>query len=148
MRCQEPPSEEIWPALVAAAEAFEDWERLLTEALTAHGADPDRAPGLAAVVVAAVERAIAPCRAKHSMRPLDRVAEELETLLTDALARPARRLGAARGCAVPSQGRGGGGPPARRGPPPRPCRPARRPAGRRAGAETPPPGGPAPPPPP
>ncbi|MGW3171456.1 LmrA/YxaF family transcription factor [Streptomyces sp. NPDC001153] len=61
----------------------------LTEALTAHGAAPDRAPGLAALVVAAAEGAIAMCRAQRSMRPLDRVAQELETLLTDALARPA-----------------------------------------------------------
>ncbi|EST36387.1 TetR/AcrR family transcriptional regulator [Streptomyces roseochromogenus] len=86
---EEPPSDEIPPALVAAAEAFEGWERLLTDALTAHGADPDRAPGLAALVVASVEGAIAMCRAKRSMEPLDQVAQQLETLITGALERPA-----------------------------------------------------------
>ncbi|GAA1084818.1 hypothetical protein GCM10009577_01590 [Streptomyces javensis] len=82
---EEPPADEVPPALVAAAEAFEDWERLLTEALTAHGADPDRAPGLAALIVASVEGAIAMCRAKGGMEPLDQVARQLETLIADAL---------------------------------------------------------------
>ncbi|AKJ09253.1 TetR family transcriptional regulator [Streptomyces incarnatus] len=86
---EEPPSEEIPPALLAAAEVFEGWQRLLTEALTAHGADPDRAPALATLVVASVEGAIALCRAQRSMRPLDRVARELETLITAALDRRA-----------------------------------------------------------
>ncbi|MEU6553354.1 TetR/AcrR family transcriptional regulator [Streptomyces sp. NPDC046915] len=82
---EEPPTDEIPPALVAAAEVFEDWERLLTEALTGHGADPDQAPGLAALVVASVEGAIAMCRAKRSMEPLDQVARQLEALIVGAL---------------------------------------------------------------
>ncbi|WP_369394342.1 TetR/AcrR family transcriptional regulator [Streptomyces sp. CG1] len=86
---EEPPSDEIPPALVAAAEAFEGWERLLADALTAHGADPDRAPGLAALVVASVEGAIAMCRAKRNMEPLDQVAQQLETLIVGALGHPA-----------------------------------------------------------
>ncbi|MCQ8187561.1 TetR/AcrR family transcriptional regulator [Streptomyces rugosispiralis] len=86
---EEPPADEIPPALVAAAEAFEDWERLLAEALTAHGADPDRAPGLAALIVASVEGAIAMCRAKRGVQPLDQVARQLETLIADALGHPA-----------------------------------------------------------
>ncbi|WP_413804991.1 TetR/AcrR family transcriptional regulator [Streptomyces sp. OE57] len=86
---EEPPADEIPPALVAAAEAFEDWERLLAEALTAHGAVPDRAPGLAALIVASVEGAIAMCRAKRGMEPLDQIAQQLETLIADALGHPA-----------------------------------------------------------
>ncbi|MFJ9588369.1 TetR/AcrR family transcriptional regulator [Streptomyces acidicola] len=86
---EEPPADEIPPALAAAAEAFEDWERLLAEALREHGADPERAPGLAALIVASVEGAIAMCRAKRSMQPLDRVAQQLEALIADALDRPA-----------------------------------------------------------
>ncbi|MFI1727833.1 TetR/AcrR family transcriptional regulator [Streptomyces acidicola] len=86
---EEPPADEIPPALAAAAEAFEDWEQLLTEALREHGAAPERAAGLAALVVASVEGAIAMCRAKRSMQPLDRVAQQLEALIADALDRPA-----------------------------------------------------------
>ncbi|MEU5595051.1 TetR/AcrR family transcriptional regulator [Streptomyces sp. NPDC020298] len=82
---EEPPADGIPPALVAAAEVFEDWERLLTEALTRHGADPDAAPGLAALIVASVEGAIAMCRAKRGMEPLDRVARQLEVLIVGAL---------------------------------------------------------------
>ncbi|MEU5533515.1 TetR/AcrR family transcriptional regulator [Streptomyces sp. NPDC020362] len=86
---EEPPSDEIPSALVAAAEVFEDWELLLTEALRRHGADPDRAAGLGALVVASVEGAVAMCRAKRSMQPLDRVTQQLEALILDALGRPA-----------------------------------------------------------
>ncbi|MBA2812992.1 TetR/AcrR family transcriptional regulator [Streptomyces sp. KM273126] len=86
---EEPPADEIPPALAAAAEAFEDWEQLLAGALREHGADPERAPGLAALIVASVEGAIAMCRAKRSMQPLDQVAQQLEALIADALDRPA-----------------------------------------------------------
>ncbi|MEV6594472.1 TetR/AcrR family transcriptional regulator [Streptomyces acidicola] len=86
---EEPPADEIPPALAAAAEAFEDWEQLLAGALRERGADPERAPGLAALIVASVEGAIAMCRAKRSMQPLDRVAQQLEVLIADALDRPA-----------------------------------------------------------
>ncbi|QOV36690.1 TetR/AcrR family transcriptional regulator [Streptomyces ferrugineus] len=82
---EEPPADEIPPALVAAAEAFEDWEQLLTQSLRAHGADRERAPALAALIVASVEGAIAMCRAKRSMQPLDQVAQQLEVLIADAL---------------------------------------------------------------
>ncbi|MDN0199231.1 TetR/AcrR family transcriptional regulator [Streptomyces sp. S.PNR 29] len=86
---EEPPAEETPPALVAAAEAFEGWERLLAEALREHGATSDQAPGLAALIVASVEGAIAMCRAKRSMQPLDQVAQQLEALIAGALDRPA-----------------------------------------------------------
>ncbi|MGW7043463.1 TetR/AcrR family transcriptional regulator [Streptomyces avermitilis] len=85
---EEPPADEIPPALVAAAEAFEEWEQLLAQALRAHGADSDQAPGLAALIVASVEGAIAMCRAKRSMAPLDQVAQQLEVLIVGALDRP------------------------------------------------------------
>ncbi|CAM5713650.1 TetR/AcrR family transcriptional regulator [Streptomyces aurantiogriseus] len=82
---EEPPADEIPPALVAAAEAFEGWEQLLAQSLRGHGADPERAPGLAALIVASVEGAIAMCRAKRSMQPLDQVAQQLEVLIAGAL---------------------------------------------------------------
>ena len=86
---EEPPADELPPALVAAAEAFEDWERLLAQALRDHGADPKQAPGLAALIVASVEGAIAMCRAKRTMQPLDQVAQQLEALIDGALDRSA-----------------------------------------------------------
>ncbi|MCT9112585.1 TetR/AcrR family transcriptional regulator [Streptomyces mirabilis] len=86
---EEPPVDEIPPALAAAAEAFEDWERLLAQALRDQGADPEQAPGLAALIVASVEGAIAMCRAKRSMQPLDQVAQQLEALIDSALDRRA-----------------------------------------------------------
>ena len=82
---EEPPADEIPPALVAAAEAFEDWERLLTDSLRAHGVTPEQAPGLAALVVAAVEGATAMCRARRSAEPLDQVARQLEAVIGGAL---------------------------------------------------------------
>ncbi|SOD84601.1 TetR/AcrR family transcriptional regulator [Streptomyces sp. Ag109_G2-15] len=86
---EEPPADEIPPALVAAAEAFEGWEGLLAESLGEHGVTPDQAADLAALVVASVEGATAMCRAKHSAQPLDRIARQLETVIAAALGRPA-----------------------------------------------------------
>ncbi|MEU0806890.1 TetR/AcrR family transcriptional regulator [Streptomyces sp. NPDC005970] len=87
---EEPAADgEIPPSLVAAAEAFDSWEQLLAEALRKHGAAPDQATGLAALIVASVEGAIAMCRAKRSMQPLDRVAQQLEALIISALDHPA-----------------------------------------------------------
>ncbi|WP_329309602.1 TetR/AcrR family transcriptional regulator [Streptomyces sp. NBC_01262] len=86
---EEPPADEVPPALQAAAEAFGGWERLLADALREHGAGPERAEGLAALVVASVEGATAMCRAKRSARPLDLVAQQLEALIVGALDRPA-----------------------------------------------------------
>ena len=55
-----------------------------------HGADPDQAPELATLVVAAVEGAIAMCRARRDTAPLDRVAHRLEALIDAALGGPVR----------------------------------------------------------
>ncbi|OXY98738.1 TetR/AcrR family transcriptional regulator [Streptomyces diastatochromogenes] len=86
---EEPPADEIPPALAAAAEAFEGWESLLAESLGEHGVAPDQAADLAALVVASVEGATAMCRARHSAQPLDRIARQLETVIAAALGRPA-----------------------------------------------------------
>lgn len=82
---EEPPVDETPPALLAAAEAFEDWERLLGGALRERGVAPDQALGLATLVVSAVEGATAMCRAKRSAEPLDRVAGQLEAAMAGAL---------------------------------------------------------------
>ncbi|MFJ8109540.1 TetR/AcrR family transcriptional regulator [Streptomyces sp. NPDC096132] len=81
-------TEETPPALLAAAEAFEGWERLLADSLRHHGVGPEQAPELAALVVAAVEGATAMCRAKRSVLPLDQVARQLEPVIEEALRRP------------------------------------------------------------
>ncbi|QLH26503.1 TetR/AcrR family transcriptional regulator [Streptomyces sp. Rer75] len=78
---EEPPADEIPPALAAAAEVFEQWESLLADSLRAHGAEPERAAHLATLIVAAVEGTVAMCRAQRSTRPLDHTAEQLQALI-------------------------------------------------------------------
>ncbi|MEU1519447.1 TetR/AcrR family transcriptional regulator [Streptomyces sp. NPDC005811] len=81
---EEPPADEVPPALAAAAEVFEQWEALLAASLREHGAEADQAAQLATLVVAAVEGTVAMCRAQRSTEPLDRTAEQLEALITGA----------------------------------------------------------------
>ncbi|MGW0712066.1 TetR/AcrR family transcriptional regulator [Streptomyces sp. NPDC002643] len=83
---EEPPGDEVPPAVLAAAEAFEVWEQLLVDSLRAHGVPAGQAAGLATLVVASTEGAIVMCRAKRDVRPLDRVAEQLEGAISGALA--------------------------------------------------------------
>jgi len=82
---EEPPAGEMPPALVAAAEVFEQWEGLLAASLRDHGAEPGQAAQLATLVVAAVEGTVAMCRAKRSMEPLDRTADQLQALIATAI---------------------------------------------------------------
>ncbi|MFD7403349.1 TetR/AcrR family transcriptional regulator [Streptomyces sp. NPDC059866] len=82
---EEPPADEIPPALAAAAEVFDQWESLLAASLRAHGAEAERATQLATLVVASVEGTVAMCRAKRSTEPLDRTAEQLEALVAGAI---------------------------------------------------------------
>lgn len=67
--------------MVAAADVFTAWESLLSASLREHGADSEQAVQLATLVVAAVEGTVAMCRAKRSIEPLDRTAEQLQTLI-------------------------------------------------------------------
>ncbi|MFD3580938.1 TetR/AcrR family transcriptional regulator [Streptomyces sp. NPDC058683] len=82
---EEPPADEIPPALAAAAEVFEQWEELLAASLRAHGAEAEQAAQLATLIVAAVEGTVAMCRAQRSMRPLDRTAGQLQALIAAAI---------------------------------------------------------------
>jgi AcrR family transcriptional regulator len=68
----------------AAADVFRAWEELLADALRQRGADARDAEELATLVVAAVEGAVAMCRAQRDPGPLDRVAARLELLVGDA----------------------------------------------------------------
>lgn len=62
-----------------AGEAFGSWEAALSTALREHGIP--RPDTVATLIVCAVEGAIVVAKAQRSTRPLDRVAEELTTLL-------------------------------------------------------------------
>ncbi|MFF0165099.1 TetR/AcrR family transcriptional regulator [Streptomyces prasinus] len=78
---EEPPADEVPPALAAAAEVFDQWEGLLADSLREHGADAEQAAQVATLIVAAVEGTVALCRAKRSTEPLDRTAAQLQTLI-------------------------------------------------------------------
>jgi TetR/AcrR family transcriptional repressor of lmrAB and yxaGH operons len=69
----------------AAGVAFRQWEELLAGALERRSVEADRARGLATLIVSAVEGAIVLARAQRSLAPLERVADELEALVTGAL---------------------------------------------------------------
>lgn len=82
---EEPPTDELPPALTAAAEVFEQWEGLLAGSLRAHGVDTERAAQIATLIVAAVEGTVAMCRAKRSTEPLDRTAAQLRAVVAGAI---------------------------------------------------------------
>ncbi|MFJ7044475.1 TetR/AcrR family transcriptional regulator [Streptomyces sp. NPDC101112] len=84
---EEPPADGVPPALVAAAEVFEQWEALLAASLREHGAESEQAAQLATLVVAAVEGTVAMCRAKRSTQPLDHTAAQLQALIAAATRR-------------------------------------------------------------
>ncbi|WP_435770823.1 TetR/AcrR family transcriptional regulator [Nocardioides sp. SYSU DS0651] len=67
-----------------ATDVFAMWQEHLVAVLVAAGTDPARAPRLARTVVAAVEGAVALCRAERSVAPLEDVSQELRLLLEAA----------------------------------------------------------------
>ena len=81
---EEPGSGERPAALGAAAEAFDTWQSLLAASLREHRTPPEQAAQLAALTVAAVEGAVAMCRAQRSTAALDAVDAQLHALLRTA----------------------------------------------------------------
>ena len=69
----------------AAAEAFARWEDLIAAALESHLDSAERARALATMVIASIEGGIVLSRAARDTGPLERVAQELERLLVDAI---------------------------------------------------------------
>lgn len=67
----------------AAAEVFARWEARLTEALHRGGRPPDQAKGIATMIIASIEGAVAMSRATRDIGPFDRVAAQLESLVAD-----------------------------------------------------------------
>lgn len=82
---EEPSTEEIPAAVAAAAEVFDEWENLLAASLREYSAEPEQTAQLATLIVAAVEGAVAMCRAKRSIQPLDHTAEQLQVLIRGAI---------------------------------------------------------------
>ena len=78
---EEPMGESGEEARKATARAFRQWEEKLAASLVAQGHDLAAAAGLATLVVAAVEGAIALCRACRSIDPFDRIADQMLRLL-------------------------------------------------------------------
>ncbi|MCD0452988.1 TetR/AcrR family transcriptional regulator [Actinocorallia sp. API 0066] len=81
---EEPPADGEPEAVRAAAEVFTAWEDRLATSLRDHGATEEAAAQLATLIVAAVEGAIALCRTKQDIAPLDAITPQLETLIKTA----------------------------------------------------------------
>ncbi len=73
----------------AAAQAFSSWEKVLADALRERGVPNARAGAIATLLIAATEGAIVLARARRSVRPLERVADELQLVVSDALSQAA-----------------------------------------------------------
>jgi len=63
---------------------FDRWQELLVEGFLAGGVPRARASRLARTVVAAIEGAVALCRAEHSFEPLEDVLTELKVMFAEA----------------------------------------------------------------
>jgi TetR/AcrR family transcriptional regulator, lmrAB and yxaGH operons repressor len=68
-----------------AGEAFADWQKVVAHALRRRGVPAARARSIATLLLASIEGAIILCRAQRSLRPLERVSEELESVMASAL---------------------------------------------------------------
>lgn len=66
---------------------FADWQTIMVTALRNEDVTPARARRLAALVIASLEGTVAMCRAARSAQPLDDVRQELELILSGALAK-------------------------------------------------------------
>jgi TetR/AcrR family transcriptional repressor of lmrAB and yxaGH operons len=67
--------------LEQAATVFQQWEDHLTAMLSAGGLDSDKAKGLANVIIASCEGAVAISKAQKSFDTFDRVAEQLLVMI-------------------------------------------------------------------
>ena len=66
---------------------FASWQDLMVAGLADGGVPAERAPGLARMIVASLEGAVAVSRAERSLEPLDQVSAELITLVEAARSR-------------------------------------------------------------
>jgi TetR/AcrR family transcriptional regulator, lmrAB and yxaGH operons repressor len=68
-----------------AGEVFADWQKVIADALRTRGVAAARANSIATLLLASIEGAIVLCRAQRSLRPLERVSDELELVMASAL---------------------------------------------------------------
>ena len=68
-----------------AGKVFEDWQEMIADALRRRGIAAARASSVATLLLASLEGAIVLCRAQQSLRPLERVSDELELVMASAL---------------------------------------------------------------
>jgi AcrR family transcriptional regulator len=83
--------------LAAAAEALQDWERLISQGLAEAGMEEPDAAAMATFIIASVEGAILLCRAVQSITPFDNVARLLTLQLRAQASRGTRARGAGKG---------------------------------------------------
>jgi len=69
-----------------AGEVFASWQEVIARAFRERGLPAARAQSLATLLIASIEGAIILSRAQRSVRPLERVADELEHLMAAAFA--------------------------------------------------------------
>jgi TetR/AcrR family transcriptional regulator, lmrAB and yxaGH operons repressor len=77
--CNEPAARDI------AGGVFVDWQDVIADALHSRGVTEGRAHSIATLLLASLEGAIILCRAQRSLRPLERVSDELELVMAAAL---------------------------------------------------------------
>jgi AcrR family transcriptional regulator len=68
-----------------AGDVFADWQTMVADALRRRGVAAARARSIATLLLASIEGAIILCRAQRSLRPLERVSDELELVMASAL---------------------------------------------------------------
>jgi TetR/AcrR family transcriptional regulator, lmrAB and yxaGH operons repressor len=72
-----------------AGEVFADWQKTIAGSFRKRGLPASRARSLATLLLAAIEGGIVLSRAERSVRPLARVAAELENVMAAAFPRDA-----------------------------------------------------------
>lgn len=68
-----------------AGGVFGEWQDVVADALRGRGVAAARARSIATLLLASLEGAIVLCRAQRSLRPLERVSDELELVMASAL---------------------------------------------------------------
>ena len=76
------------PLAEACREAMEEWCGIYEATLAAAGVPAERAASLATMAVASLEGALLLARARRDVAPLDRIADEMEVLISGALPDP------------------------------------------------------------
>lgn len=73
-------------ARAIAGDIFADWQRLVAGSLRSNGVPAARARSISTLLLASLEGAIILCRAQRSLRPLERVTDEMALVMASAVA--------------------------------------------------------------